>query len=52
MGGEMRVVVVCAQGKKSDLLALGSRVTLGVGTSVNVNRELDAVAFELATEVD
>jgi len=48
----MGVLVVCAQGKKSDLLALGSGVVLGVGTSVNVNRELDTVAFELATEVD
>ena len=52
MGGETGVVVVCAQGTKSDLLVLGSRVTLGVGASVNVSRELDAVAFELATEVD
>ena len=44
--------MVCAQEKESDLLTLGSRVVLVVYTSMNVNRELDTVAFELATEGD
>ena len=41
-----------AHGRKSDLLAFGSRVILHVGTSMKSNREFDAFAFELATEGD
>jgi len=40
------------QGSKLDLLGLGNGVVLGVGASMRTNRELDTVAFKLATEGD
>jgi len=50
----MGVLVVYAQGRKSDLIALGRGVVLGVGvgTSMSGKRELDSIAFEFTTEGD
>lgn len=44
-------VVGCAQGKKLNLLGLGSTVMLSVGTWL-AGREFDTILFELTTEGD